>query len=571
MIIGLNPHLFSKMFDQSKWYSHVFTTALQLLLTILLLLELTNASISVPVVVSTVSRATPVQDVTFDANDNVLLLPSHLNGVFRMSSSGGAVLLAGSGSSTTGTSDGVGSVARFYLPQGITTDDKSNIAYISDTANYRIRMLTLATNTVRTLAGSSEGHRDAVGTAAQFYSPVGIVFHSSGILYVAEFSSVYLRKIDAVTGTVSTVASVNSNGYYNLCINSVGTLLYVTTVYTVVQVTIATGEVVVLAGGTAGYVNGVGLSARFNHLQGIALNNDGTLLIIADQTNQRIRRLELATCNVTTIAGSGATGFADGPGLTAKFANTYGMKWHCNFSMALCGVLAADFTNSALRFVTIEQLPTTTAALSAEATASASASTTSSPSSVSNSLSTTALISRSSTQNLSSTVSMRRSASPSRSTTFWLSTSSSHVSTFSHSTVASATFSLSISMKLSLTSSKSNTMSPLRTLSALLTSSRTEATKSSSGTRQTSSKSSTIYCALVAKKDAANVGNLHTFRNSGISQEVIPLVAFLRSNTTAAPAAAPIQRSVLLQNVPLGINLTFSLGGTVQGGTADAW
>lgn len=79
--------------------------------------------------------------------------------------------------------------------------------------------------------------------------------------------------------------------------------------------------------------------------------------------------LEIASRNVTTIAGSSAGGSRDGPGLTATFSFPYGVKWYCNVSLALCGVLVADTNNNAMRFVSVESMPTATNALSVEATA----------------------------------------------------------------------------------------------------------------------------------------------------------------------------------------------------------
>jgi sugar lactone lactonase YvrE len=75
--------------------------------------------------------------------------------------------------------------------------------------------------------------------------------------------------------------------------------------------------------GVAGFSNGSGNSAAFNYPAGMALHPDGSILI-ADQRNHRIRRL---TANaVTTLAGNGQSGHADGAGATeARFNPPWGI------------------------------------------------------------------------------------------------------------------------------------------------------------------------------------------------------------------------------------------------------
>jgi hypothetical protein len=95
---------------------------------------------------------------------------------------------------------------------------------LSNWDNNRIRTLHLtadtnnsntpSSDTVATLAGSTPGYTDAVGTAAQFNSPYGIVYHKSsgsssgGVLYVAEWIGARVRRILVATAAVTTVAAL---------------------------------------------------------------------------------------------------------------------------------------------------------------------------------------------------------------------------------------------------------------------------------------------------------------------------------------------------------------------------
>jgi len=86
------------------------------------------------------------------------------------------------------------------------------------------------------------------------------------------------------------------------------------------RVEVATGAVTTLAGsGEKGNADGVGDAAQFNEPHGLAVSPDGSALFVADCDNNKIRRVEVATDAVTTLAGSGENGDADGVGDAAQF------------------------------------------------------------------------------------------------------------------------------------------------------------------------------------------------------------------------------------------------------------
>ena len=236
-----------------------------------------------------------------------------------------------------GSSDGTGSTARFYNPQGITTDG-SNL-YVNDTGNQTIRKIVIATGVVTTLAGSARitGSIDGTGSAARFNGPSGII-NDGANLYVVDSYNYTIRQVALATGVVTTLAgTVGSSGstdgigsaarfYTPNGITSDGTSLFVSdsSKHTIRQVVIASGVVTTLAGtaGLSGSTNNTGSAARFYYPQG--MTTDGTNLYVAEYGNSTIRKVVIATGVVTTLAGSaGITGSVDGMGSIARFRGPF--------------------------------------------------------------------------------------------------------------------------------------------------------------------------------------------------------------------------------------------------------
>ncbi|CUG90457.1 Hypothetical protein, putative [Bodo saltans] len=353
----------------------------QISLCLLLLVVVCRGDVPVPVVVSTIFNSTiSVMDIAEDGQGTFLYSAALTNSIHRVDSDGDVMLLAGTGNATFGFNNGVGSAALFYYPTAITCDTALRMAYICDSNNQLIRTLNLSDNNVSTLAGSGQTATiDGVGTLAQFAFPGGIVFYrpdhhldmhnnNNTVLYIAQYSgNAYIRKIDIDTANVTTVASLGGSlrSALRACITKDGAVLYVSmfgySESSIARVDLRNGSnVTTLAGSSTGFADGASVHARFSAPQGIALNSDESVLIIADTKNYRIRQLRLLDNSVTTIAGIGVatTSQRDGIGLQATFTQPYGGKWHC-FAAAsrpsekeVCGFLVAD--TNLVRFVAIE-------------------------------------------------------------------------------------------------------------------------------------------------------------------------------------------------------------------------
>jgi hypothetical protein len=252
-------------------------------------------------------------------------------------SSAAVTTFAGS-AGLAGTTDGIGSTARFFGPQGVARNGAD--LYVTDSSNNTIRRVSISTAAVTTFAGQAgnSGSTDA-SNPARFNSSQGIT--SDGIyLYLLDSAGSMLRRVDLDTGFVKTLAgsngaygSTNATGstarfYWAYDVTYDGANLYIADYMnnTIRKVVPSTGAVTTFAGtaGVSGYADGTGSAATFNHPMGIT--NDGTNLYVADTDNHTIRQIVISTAAVTTYAGvHGQSGTTDGVGGLARFNTPQGM------------------------------------------------------------------------------------------------------------------------------------------------------------------------------------------------------------------------------------------------------
>lgn len=235
--------------------------------------------------------------------------------------------VAGAGSA--GFAEGIGTSASFNFPAGFAFDLGGTL-FIGDRFNQRIRRLE-ANGTVTTYTGGVTGGNDGDISVATFSGPNGVAFDSDGNMYVSEVNGNRIRKITPL-GVVSTVAGSGTAGYVNATGTNaqfafpVGLVLdgakniYVAEFNNhVVRKITPAGEVTTLAGdGTPGYADGTGSAAKFYNPSGIDIDPLGNLYV-SEIGNNRIRKVT-PTGVVTTVAGDGTFGYTNGPRLFAQFA-----------------------------------------------------------------------------------------------------------------------------------------------------------------------------------------------------------------------------------------------------------
>ena len=202
---------------------------------------------------------------------------------------------------------------------------------------------------ITTVAGTGERGYDGDGgaaTAALLSEPFMCAFDVEGNLYLAEAQNHCVRRVDRASGVIVTIAGTGEQGYggdggpatratfnqpYSLQVDTSGDVFVVDRLnYVIRKIDAATGIITTVAGtGQAGYGGdgGPATAARFREPNDCFLDGSGGLLI-TDIQDQRVRRLDLASGIITTFAGNGAKE-RTGDGLPATEASILGARAVC--------------------------------------------------------------------------------------------------------------------------------------------------------------------------------------------------------------------------------------------------
>jgi len=233
---------------------------------------------------------------------------------------------------TSGLTNGDIKGSLFYSPHGIACNGQN--AFIADSKNYAIRKLVLEATgkgTVSTLIGGEKGFADSEDGTPKFSYFTNITLEN-GTIYLADSQNCAIRKLalrpDGEVEAVTTIAGgkplnpgfadgIGKNSRFKMPTGIVleGSSLYVadTMNHAIRKIDLLTYQVTTVAGtGTSGFVDAEnGREAKFDQPTGLV--TDGTYLYIADAKNNRIRRASLSTFMVETIAGNGDPSVVNDP------------------------------------------------------------------------------------------------------------------------------------------------------------------------------------------------------------------------------------------------------------------
>ena len=170
--------------------------------------------------------------------------------------------------------------------------DAAGDVWVADLWNNRVRMYTAASGILNTVVGDGSVYDGGPATSASLYFPRNPTVDNQNNIYITDEGNNRIREVNAKTGIITTIAGVNVP-----CVNTTQTC----------------GD-----GGPATAAN------LFNpHSVGLDFANTGSLVIIADTGDNRIRQVDTATGIITTIVGTGVAGFSgDGGPATAAQINS---------------------------------------------------------------------------------------------------------------------------------------------------------------------------------------------------------------------------------------------------------
>jgi len=314
------------------------------------------------------------QGVAVDSSGNIYIADAGHSRIREvLASTGDISTVAGDGVAWYTGNGGPATSAEIIGTIGIAVDSSGNI-YLTDAYNFVIREVVASTGYIYTIAGLGSGcpgQVNSVGdgcaaTQAYLDSPTGVAVDSAGNLYIADSSDLRIRMVSASTGIITTVAGTGSSGYsgdggaatsatfagpFGVALDSSGNI-YISDVNDncVRKVTASTGVITTVAGtGTSGF-SGDGAAATSAELRSpmsVAVDSSGNIFI-ADSNNVRIREVSASTGYISTVAGDGANSYTGdgGAATSAAISPAYAVAVDSN-----ANVYIADTPNQAIRVI----------------------------------------------------------------------------------------------------------------------------------------------------------------------------------------------------------------------------
>ncbi len=298
------------------------------------------------------------------AGNSLYIADDDNNVIRRVSLSTGRIATV-AGTGTHGfNGDGTATRARLYSPWGV--DVAGSYLYIADRDNDRIRRVNLSTNRITTVAGNgsdSAGGDGGDATQAGLFRPQDVAV-AGDYLYIAQAYAHRIRRVNLRTGRIFTVAGTGRAGYsgdggqatqarlyYPWSVAVGGRYLYIADRYNnrIRRVNLSTRRITTVAGtGSRSYSGdgGPATEAHLNRPRGVDVDGSGNIYI-ADTENHRIRTVD-AQGRITTVAGTGTAGYSTGVGAVARLSSPQAVEVSGNY------LYISDMGNQVVRRLQIE-------------------------------------------------------------------------------------------------------------------------------------------------------------------------------------------------------------------------
>jgi streptogramin lyase len=207
-----------------------------------------------------------------------------------------------------------------FLPMGVAVDAAGNL-FLSDSNNNRVRRVDGASGLISTVAGTGDpgfAGDGSLATSAKVSAPSALALDGAGNLYFADTGNNVIRRIDGITGIITTVAGTGTQQGY-------------------------TGD------------NGPAIAAKLNQPYGLTFDANQNLYI-ADTGNNVLRKVVLSSGTITTVAGTGVPAYLGdgGPAVAAQLNTPWGLSFTPDGSIYI-----ADLNNNVIRRISSSNIITT--------------------------------------------------------------------------------------------------------------------------------------------------------------------------------------------------------------------
>ena len=247
--------------------------------------------------------------------------------------------IAGNGTGSFAGDNGVALSSQVNIPYMICVDGSNNL-YIADAGNNRVRKINATNNIITTVAGTSGvgGYTGEGGaTSVKLNNPIGVAVDAGGnFLYIGDNANNRIRKVDLAANTISSLAGITTAGFSGdgfaaitaaisgpkgVAVDGSGNVYFADAGNNRIRMINAlSGIISTIAGnGTPGYVTDgvVATTTQINNPCGVYVDAAGNVYF-ADAGNNRIRKIDVGTLIISTVAGNGTAGYAgDGSPATA--------------------------------------------------------------------------------------------------------------------------------------------------------------------------------------------------------------------------------------------------------------
>lgn len=269
-------------------------------------------------------------------------------------SSGIISSIAGTGASGS-NGDGGPALSAQIKPTVLASDPAGNLLF----SEYQQKIRKIAGGTITTIAGRPFNGDNNPANLTSVKGPWGIARATNGDIYFADQQNNRIRKIDHATGSVTTIAGNGTQGYAGdggpaidaslnypraLAIDGAGDIFFSEYFNNVVRkINMSTGVIKTIAGtGSPGDSGNGGLatSAQIGQVNGMTIDGNGNIFITTSGYN-KIKRIDHLTQIITTIAGTGTAGFSGdgGPAINAQISAPEGISIGPDGNIYFCDML----------------------------------------------------------------------------------------------------------------------------------------------------------------------------------------------------------------------------------------